>query len=101
MHGGEASRVWMRGASLRSARLTATWWAPDPRVIEDGKKAVDAAMLAIDRAEEDANNRQLSEHTALMDELCGTNLVFNCTSLRWYRPVRPARCVCRVRRLSS
>ena len=58
-------------------------------------------MLAIDRAEEDANNRQLSEHTALMDELYGTNLVFNCTSLRWYRPVRPARCVCRFRRLSS
>ena len=47
----------------------------------------DLLTYAYLRAEEDAENRKLGEHTLVLNELYGSPFVFNSTSLSWYRPV--------------
>jgi len=79
----EEARKWARKQRIALRHLVDL--QGDPRVVEEGRATVEETMLAIDRAEEDANLRKLSEHAALMDELYDTRVRFNSSNERWYR----------------
>ena len=82
----DAARMWSRKRRIALRRLV--YFGGDPAVVEEGKKGVEDALLAIDRAVEQAELERIARHTQVQDRLYQTNSLFNATDQTWYQPDR-------------